>query len=204
MVATIERCRLREAGELPVDLACAALARANWTVADYLALDGNYLVEYRDGYIEVLPMPDMRHQDIAERFGDMLKRHLNETNTGKMIRAPFRIRLWEERFREPDLAVMLRENAGRMTNAFWNGADLVVEVLSESNRDHDLTTKVEEYARAGINEYWILDPKHREVRVLSLVDGRYQASGPHSAGTSATSRLLPGFAVDIAAIFAVG
>jgi len=201
MVALSQRQRLSDAGELPVDLACAALSRAIWTEDDYLALDGNYLVEYRDGYIEVLPMPDMRHQEIVERFGDLLKDHLRQTRAGKMIRAPFRVRLWDNHYREPDLVVMLTENAGRMRNSFWDGADLVVEILSESNREHDLVTKVEEYARAGVGEYWILDPRNDQAHLLTLNGDRFQSHGPFEPGETAESHLLRGFDVDVAIVF---
>lgn len=47
--------------------------------------------------------------------------------------------------------------------------DLLIEVLSPSNRAHDQTRKRDLYARGGVREYWIVDP---EQRVIEVIDGR--------------------------------
>ena len=47
-------------------------------------------------------------------------------------------------------------------------ADLVIEVVSEKNRPHDIKKKRIEYARAGIPEYWIVDPEKETITVLVL------------------------------------
>jgi Uma2 family endonuclease len=46
--------------------------------------------------------------------------------------------------------------------------DLVIEVHSPSNRGHDLLTKRSLYARAGVREYWIVDPDARTIELLAL------------------------------------
>jgi Uma2 family endonuclease len=43
---------------------------------------------------------------------------------------------------------------------------LVVEVLSPSNRRHDLVTKRHLYGKAGVPRYWIVDPRNRQMSVL--------------------------------------
>ena len=54
-----------------------------------------------------------------------------------------------------------------------DGADLAIEVVSEGAeaRERDLETKRAEYARAGISEYWIVDPQESRITVLTL-DGQ--------------------------------
>ncbi len=59
-----------------------------------------------------------------------------------------------------------------------------------------------EYARAGIAEYWIVDPTLSLITVLSLSDGAYIVHGEFQKGDQAVSRLLPGFAVDVATVLA--
>ena len=44
-------------------------------------------------------------------------------------------------------------------NVHWTGADLVIEVVSPDDPDLDLVVKRQEYAQAGIPEYWIVDPE---------------------------------------------
>jgi Uma2 family endonuclease len=169
--------------------------QGSWTEADYLNLDTNKLIEFADGIVEVLPMPTFTHQLIMLYLHEMLKAFASPRRLGVAVVAPFRVRLWEGRFREPDVAFMLAAHDDRTREAFWEGADLVMEVVSNENRRHDLETKRHEYARAGIAESWIIDPREEEVHVLTLHGDAYQVAGVYRPGDEAASRLLPGFRV---------
>ena len=46
--------------------------------------------------------------------------------------------------------------------------DLVVEVLSPSTRRKDMTLKLSKYAEAGVQEYWIIDPKKENIIVYKF------------------------------------
>src|SRR5262249_35685884 len=89
-----------------------------------------------------------------------------------------------------------------------NGADLVIEVVSEGseNRERDLVTKKREYAKAAIAEYWIVDPETFTITVLALAGdrGEYEVCGEYRSGMRALSRVLPEFSVDVSATFAAG
>jgi len=97
---------------------------------------------------------------------------------------------------------MLTEHADRNGNEFWDGADLVMEVVSEDDPDRDLQTKRDEYAEAGISEYWIVDPRTKTVTVLRLERGQYVTHSEARDVGMVRSSLLDGFAADVAAIFA--
>ena len=86
-----------------------------------------------------------------------------------------------------------------MTDEYWEGADLVMEVVSsgDDDRRRDLKTKREEYAQAGISEYWIVDPVLEQITVLTLDGQTYVVHGEFKHGERATSKLLPGFGVDV-------
>jgi Uma2 family endonuclease len=118
----------------------------------------------------------------------------------RVVMAPFKVWLNDRLYREPDVAVMLGIHANRRTTQSWRGADLVVEVISESNRRHDVVTKMSDYAQASIPEYWIVDPTAKAIDVFSLIDGTYQQIG--SPGI-AESRLLAGFTLNVADLFAL-
>jgi Uma2 family endonuclease len=81
-----------------------------------------------------------------------------------------------------------------------------MEVVSdeEEDRQRDLETKRQEYAQAGIAEYWIVDPKTETVIVLTLDGAAYRLHGEFPLGTKATSLLLPTFTVDVTAVFEAG
>ena len=174
----------------------------NWSVAEYLALETNRLIEFSHGQLEALPMPRMSHQQVVLILIQMLLRYLRAQDLGTVLFAPLRVQLWPGKFREPDVVFMHRANAARMGEAFWDGADLVMEVVSPEDRRRDLETKRREYAQAAIPEYWIVDPETQLITVLTLAGAEYAVYGEFGPGAQATSLLLPGFVVDVAAIFA--
>jgi Uma2 family endonuclease len=118
--------------------------------------------------------------------------------------APLRVRLGRRQFREPDVVFMLKEHGNRIGEQFWKGADLVMEVVSDDpeSRDRDLVLKRREYARAGIAEYWIVDPRERAITVLRLSGKHYTVHGVFPKGTMASSHLLAGFTVEVDNAFA--
>jgi Uma2 family endonuclease len=176
--------------------------QGHWSVSDYLQLNGNYFVEFTDGNVEVLPMPTLIHQLIVKRLFVLLEAFVIARNLGLVVFAPFRIRLDEMKFREPDLMFMSRENFPHVKNEFSDGADLVMEVVSDDDRKRDLEIKRREYAQAGVPEYWIVDPQNSQITVLKLAANQYAIHGTFTAGQSASSALLAGFAVPVADVFA--
>ena len=177
--------------------------QGQWTAGDYLILNRNTnrLVELADGVVEVLPTPTRSHQRTVLFLRDRLQEFAQPRNLGEALVSPYPVQLSPSRFREPDVVFMLAEHAGRLGEDFAEGADLVMEVLSE-DRSRDLVTKRREYAEAAIPEYWIVDLRDRRVAVLKLEAGEYVPHGQWRAGERAASALLDGFEVDVAAVFA--
>jgi Uma2 family endonuclease len=190
-------------GEPTWDVARLFPNQGAWSEHEYLALQGNYLVEYSDGCVEVLPMPSTTHQLIVAYLYSTLAAMVGPKKLGTPLFAPMRVRLWRGKFREPDVLFMLSAHASRIAEQFWEGADLVMEVVSDDDRRRDLEVKRLDYAQAGIAEYWIVDPQQSLITVLHLVGDHYHVHGQFSPDTQATSALLAGFTVDVAAVFAV-
>ena len=194
----------RVAGEPAWEIARLFPNQGGWSVQEYFDLsDCNRLVEYSRGFIEVLPMPTLDHQLIVQYLFMLLREHLVVSGPGLILVAPYRVRVDEKTYREPDVVVFLRADDDRIGEQFSDGADLVVEVLSESNRDHDLKTKRAEYAAAGIAEYWVVDPAEGRMVVLGLDPGgsTYVEHGTFARGDHASSRLLPGLEIDVEEMF---
>jgi Uma2 family endonuclease len=170
---------------------------------DYLRLTkhARLLAEYSDGHIEVLPMPTTAHQRIVRYLIGLLMA-VAGTGRGEVLFAPLRVRLRPGKFREPDVVFMLRQHSDRIQNEFWDGADLVMEVVSEDDPDRDLVEKRREYAEAGIAEYWIVDPRTMAITVLVLSGGEYAVHGEFHPGMRASSILLPELSADVGAVFA--
>lgn len=178
--------------------------QGEWTVEDYLDLETNHLVEYVDGCLAVLAMPREWHQLIVLMIVRLLAEFTEAHAPGTVLPAPMKLRVASERFREPDILYLKREHSAWRGERFWKKADLVVEIVSpgRKERQRDLEDKPEDYARAGIPEYWIVDWEEQRITVLSLDGDRYRTHGVFGAGQEATSVLLPGFAVSLAAVFA--
>jgi Uma2 family endonuclease len=188
------------------DIAYLFPNQGHWSEADYLALETNHLIELCGGRLQVLPMPTTGHQAMVASFWRLLNEFVSARKLGTALFAALPVRLSEGTFREPDVLFMRSENASRITEDYWIGADLVVEVISKGRkgRDRDLRVKRKEYAEAGITEYWIVDPQEKEIVVLKLSGAGYEVHGRFEPGQRATSAMLPGFSVDVKEILAVG
>lgn len=189
-------------GEPAWDVALLYPPQGSWTERDYLELATTRLVEFSDGCVEVLPMPTKAHQRIVRLLFLVLHQFVAQRRLGEVFFATLPVHLWAGKFREPDL-VFVRPQRGDYLGQ-PEGADLVVEVVSEGeeNRRRDTQTKPADYARAGIPEYWIVDPPQRQVTVLVLDGDSYRQHGVFAPGETATSATLPGLAVAVADLFA--
>lgn len=56
-------------------------------------------------------------------------------------------------------------------NGIYGAPDLVVEVLSHGTAKNDKGPKKNAYEKAGVKEYWIVDPLNKSVEVYLLRDG---------------------------------
>jgi Uma2 family endonuclease len=179
--------------------------QGNWSEQDYLDLDTNRLVELANGFLEVHPVPTLFHQGIVAFFFLSLLDYVKAHATGEVHFAPLRVRLFPETIREPDVVYLRPE---RIINRRQppQGADLAIEVVSEGdeNRRRDLVIKRDEYARAGVTEYWIVDPQEQHIIVLTLEGSTYRVHGEFAPGVTATSLMFPGFSINVSDAFAAG
>lgn len=154
---------LAERAESAWDIATLFPLQGTWSEEDYLILPNRMLYEF-----------------ISTRY------------LGTLLIAPIRVRLWRGKFREPDLVFMRSDHDQRRHESFWESADIVVEVVSPDDPRRDLVTKREEYARARIPEYWIVDPDAHRITVLRLEDETYMEYDQFGGGMRADSALLAG------------
>ena len=172
-----------------------------WSEQEYLALDTNRRVEFDNGFVEVHDAPTDQHQAIISYFISIL-RALAKQIGGVERPAGLRLRLWDQKYREPDIVFLRDRNSSLRHENYWDGADLAIEIVSASleDRERDLLTKRIEYAQAGIQEYWIVDPEQETVTVLNLAGDVYTESGVFVRGEVVTSPQLPELALPVAEI----
>ena len=202
MVIDVQQSTLRmlwEEDELVLDLGAL---QGLWAEAQYLKLTDqtNRLIEFTDGYVEVLPLPTPRHQVILALLYELFATFLRPRG-GKVLFAPLRLQVRLNKYREPDLLLLLDASDPRNQNAFWLGADLVIEIVSSDDPERDTRVKRADYAEARIPEYWIVNPVDETITVLKLDGDAYVEHGMFRRGESAASALLDGFAVWVDEVF---
>lgn len=160
--------------------------------------------ELIDGEHFMSPAPNLKHQMIVGNLFAAFRDYLRAKPVGRVLLAPVDVVLSDFDVVEPDLVFVASDRLGILTEANIQGApDLVVEVLSESTRRHDLVTKRRLYGRFGVREYWVIDPVVDTVLVFALAGSTLErrAELALEAGESLRSELLPGFELPLAAIF---
>lgn len=138
------------------------------TLEEYMQLPEHSRIELIDGVYYHKAAPTVKHQTIVTEISYRFMTHIRN-NHGSCVVFPAapNVKLFEDREDVvlPDLCVVCDR---RKLEDLVNGApDLVVEVLSPSNREYDLGLKLKKYREAGVKEYWIVDPEARKtVRIL--------------------------------------
>ena len=188
-----------------IELADLEVLQGLWTEEQFLKMAdaAECHVEFTDGWIEILPMVTRRHQAILGLLFRTLH-PLIEAMGGELFFSGLGLRTRPGQFREPDLLALLDARDPRNQNQYWHGADWVLEVVSADDPLRDLVQKRSDYAEAGIPEYWIVNPLNDTITVLTLADDQYVEHGLFRPGDCADSPTLPGFRVDVAAVFAAG
>ena len=178
--------------------------QGQWTIADWAALpDDAPRCELVEGCLEVLPMPRRRHHWIQRFLGRLLTEHLGWECVD--LTGP-RIATEEGSGRIPDIYVLLSPPKLSEPNAdLFDRPNMIVEVVSPGSRqrDRDYVEKQREYAVIGVSEYWIVDPEEEVIVVFGLNEREagYEELGRYGRGSSAVSRILDDFSVDVATLF---
>ena len=170
-----------------------------WTEEQYLRLTDstNRRIEFTNGRMEVLPVPSIEHEGIV-RFLFLALYGLMQPMGGTVFFAGVRLQIRPEKYRYPDILLLLDANDPRRKGRrYWQWADLVMEVISPDDPERDTKTKRADYAEAGVPEYWIVNPEDETITVLRLAGAGYVEHGVFQRGDTATSALLPGFAVAV-------
>lgn len=127
----------------------------------YEMLPEGTLAELIDNQIYMSPTPLFKHQKTIQSIFKELDKIVEEKGKGSIIVAPFDIKLDKtQNSVQPDIIVILKNNPNQVTEdgRYTGVPDLLIEVLSPSNKEHDLIKKKDLYEKFGVQEYWIVDP----------------------------------------------
>ena len=182
-----------------------------YTYADYLTWLDDKRRELIDGFIHLMAGPVRRHGRISLKLSLRIG-YFIEKNKGKchVYYAPFDVRLPihgstdDDKVYDvvqPDICVIC--DLTKLDDKGCIGApDLIIEVLSPSTLKKDWCYKLSLYERAGVKEYWIVDPKTKLVYVFLLQsDGKYEEETIYESGQKAPVSIFEGLEIDLDEIF---
>lgn len=161
--------------------------------------DGGF-VELIEGVVVVAGGASVDHQNLHRNLLKLMFA-LKLDERGKLLYAPFSVKLDEENIPEPDFLWIAPETVVVYERARIVGSpDLIIEILSPSTGKLDKTTKFDVYERSGVKEYWIADPDYGVIEIYSLREGRYARLGAYGEGDSFESPVL-GITIALNGIF---
>src|SRR5262245_31936834 len=168
------RCRDRTEPTLTTTISTTN-RRRRWTYADYCKIPPDrYRHELIDGRHFVSPAPSSYHQKLALRLAREFLERVEEPALGEVMIAPFDVHLGRGSVVQPDLVVVTQKNRSLVGHAKLTGVpDLLVEILSPSRRNYDRRIKRKKYERAGVREFWIVDPEVPCIEQYVLRAGAY-------------------------------
>jgi Uma2 family endonuclease len=148
-----------------------------------------------EGELYMVPAPTPIHQDSGGEIFAAFRDYGRKYNAGKAYMAPIDVILpGRSKPVHPDVLFVVKKRLGIVKKERIEGApDVIVEVLSPSNWRKDRGEKFVNYAKAGVREYWIVDPKARTIELFVLRGHTYELIGKYGVGEKVRSEILPDF-----------
>ncbi len=174
-----------------------------WTAEDLLALGEEARYELIEGRLVPMSPTGFLHGDVALALAAALRAFVHPRRLGRIVvgEVGFVLRRNPDTVRAADIAFVRRERlpAGDLPRGFFEGApDLVVEILSPSDRYTDILRKVGEWLEAGAAMVWVVDPEHHGVMVFRP-DGTLRLLG--ESDSLEGEEVLPGFRYPVGELF---
>ena len=179
----------------------------NWYEHPYLHIDANY--EWCNGILETKPVPAQPQRRLYKWFFGIMDSFVNTHPIAELIyletgfrlstadrEQPTRLR---EAVRKPDIGVVRKDNPMPLKpheRSYQGVCDMCVEAVSDSTPAEirrDTVEKMRDYALAGVQEYFILDPDDRFMHFYRLTADRYYEEIQPDAQGVIRSQVLPGF-----------
>lgn len=179
-----------------------------YTFADIQACSEDEHIELIYGVPRAMATPNRIHQEISGELFGQLYDYLKGKKC-KVYAAPFTVRLFEQDgdFSEdvdtvviPDISVIC--DPDKLDDKGCKGApDLIIEILSPSTQRHDRVTKFNLYQRAGVQEYWIVEPVNQSVQSFILQNDHYISNEFKTAEEEIKVSVLEGCTIDLSQVF---
>ena len=182
-----------------------------YSYADYLSWMDDVRRELIDGFIKMMAGTNRNHGKVVKNITWYLESAVRQHKGNcEVYFAPIDVLLPKNGETEndkiydvvqPDIFVVCGGWKGDI-NAFLGAPDMIVEILSPSNRKKDIIEKFYLYQRAGVREYWIADPKIKSVTVYIMQEnGEYDDGEVYQVGEKIPVHIFDGHLIDANDIF---
>ena len=157
--------------------------------------------EVVDGEIRIMPPNKWNHTEIVENVRDALAAQVDR-NEFRVVVANFGLIIRKSPLtsRVPDLAVFRKSTIVERDGYIHSAPELIVEVLSRSNRKRNREELRQHYSSIALPEFWVVSPDDRSIEVLYLENGELCTSAVLNTGIL-KPRGFPHVQIDIARIW---
>lgn len=180
-----------------------------YSYSDYKTWPSAERWEIIDGLAFMQAAPSRLHQEVLMEISRQLSNYLAGSPC-RVYPAPFCVRLPERgkpadkeipTVVEPDVSVVC--DRSKLDDEGCIGApDLIVEIVSPSSARRDRVDKFNKYEKAGVREYWLIEPELKLVTVFLLQpDGRFGRPENHTEADTVKCGIFPGLSVDLGSVF---
>lgn len=180
------------------------------TYADYLTWPENERWEIIDGVPYMQSAPKWEHQSISGEIYRQISNYLVDKPC-RVFASPFDLCLAEyhendddvTNIIQPDIVIVCDETKLRKTG-YFGVPTLVIEISSPSTARQDRVVKFNRYEKAGVKEYWIVEPEGKYINVFTLQENkRYGRPEAYTEEDKVQLTVLPDFTVHLRPVFDV-
>ncbi|MDZ7935503.1 MAG: Uma2 family endonuclease [Emticicia sp.] len=174
------------------------------TYNDYVKLtppdSGNF--ELLNGRIFFMASPKPSHQDVSSLLHTFLGFYIVQNKLGKLFTAPMDVIFTEHDTFQPDLLFISKERLNIIgENKIEGSPDMVVEILSPSNNDTEMSYKKHIYEVSGVKEYWLINVEKQTLKLYKQVDNELRWQRDIQKNEVLKSEIIQGFELELSKIF---
>ena len=177
---------------------------------DILSWDERERWELIDGKAYQMAAPSVRHQRVSRNLFRAIDAYFRD-KTCEAFYAPFDVKLFAKKEDTPDKIntvvqpdIVIVCDSEKLDRTGCRGApDWIIEILSDSTGRRDRREKYGLYEKAGVREYWIVDPDMKVILAHNLENGKYHAPKAYAMTIKArvSPSIFPECVIDMTDVF---
>ncbi|MBT1278432.1 Uma2 family endonuclease [Thermoanaerobacter sp. CM-CNRG TB177] len=178
-----------------------------YTYADYLTWSEEERWEIINGVPHLQAAPTWQHQAVLLELARQFANYLQDKSC-RVFTAPFDLRIPEANEKDeettnvvqPDI-IIICDNSGLKKTGYYGVPELIIEVVSPSTGQKDKIEKFNLYEKAGVKEYWIVEPDEKVVMVFTLEEGRYGRPQMYSEEDKVKVSIFDNLVIELKPVF---